>query len=33
MNAKLVENIARNMRLKDTPELLNIYTENDREQY
>lgn len=33
MNAKLVENIARNMRPKDTPELLSIYTENDGEQY
>jgi len=33
MNGKLVENIAQNMRPKDTRELLDLYVENDREQY
>ncbi|MFB3918964.1 MAG: hypothetical protein ACE14U_02725 [Candidatus Velamenicoccus archaeovorus] len=33
MNGKLVENIANNMRPKDTRELLDLYVENDREQY
>lgn len=33
MNGRLVESIVANMRSKDTQELLNLYVENDREQY